>query len=78
MMPILDELRKEYAGRLEIIFYDVYEHRDKATQSRIRVIPTQIFIGPDGREFSRHEGFFPKADILARFKAHGIALAKAS
>jgi thioredoxin 1 len=77
MMPILDELRKDYAGRLEVTFYDVYQHRDKAMESRIRVIPTQLFIGPDGNEFYRHEGFFPKADILARFKEKGITLTRA-
>jgi thioredoxin 1 len=76
MMPILDELRKDYAGRLDVVFYDVYKHRDKAMQSRIRVIPTQLFVGPDGNEFFRHEGFFPKEDILARFTEHGIALGK--
>lgn len=77
MMPILDELHKDYAGQLEVTFYDVYQHRDKAMESRIRVIPTQIFIGPDGNEFFRHQGFFSKEDILAKFGEHGIALTKA-
>ena len=74
MAPILDELRTEYGGQLDVAFWDVYEHKDKATSYRVRVIPTQVFIGTDGKEFFRHEGFFPKKDILAKFEEHGIAL----
>jgi thioredoxin 1 len=74
MQPILEELRKEYTGQLEVPFWDVYEHPDKSKAYKIRVIPTQVFIGADGKEFFRHEGFFPKEDILAKLKEHGIAL----
>jgi len=74
MQPILAELRKEYKGQLEVPFWDVYEHQDKAKSYGIRVIPTQVFIGADGKEFFRHEGFFPKEDILAKFKEHGVTL----
>ncbi len=74
MQPILEELRKEYEGQLEVPFWDIYEHPDKAKAYKIRVIPTQVFIGADGKEFFRHEGFFAKEDILAKFKEHGIIL----
>ena len=74
MQPILAELRKEYKGQLEVPFWDVHEDPGKATAYGIRVIPTQVFVGADGKEFFRHEGFFPKRDILARFKEHGIVL----
>jgi thioredoxin 1 len=26
-------------------------------------MPTQVFLDKDGKEFFRHEGFYPKADI---------------
>ena len=74
MQPILEELRKEYKGQLEVPFWDIYDHPDKAKAYKIRVIPTQVFVGADGKEFFRHEGFFPKADILAKFKEHGVVL----
>jgi thioredoxin 1 len=74
MQPILEELRKENKGQLEVPFWDVYDHPDKAKAYGIRVIPTQVFIGADGKEFFRHEGFFPKADILAKFTEHGVVL----
>jgi thioredoxin 1 len=74
MQPVLKELRTEYTGQLDVPFWDVYAHPDKAKAYHIRTIPTQVFIGADGKEFFRHEGFFPKADILAKFKAHGVIL----
>ena len=72
MAPILDELREANAGTLPVIFYDVSEQQDKAQEYSIRVIPTQIFYDKEGKEFFRHEGFMPKADIIAKFKEKGI------
>ncbi|MFB3881395.1 MAG: thioredoxin family protein [Armatimonadota bacterium] len=74
MQPILEELRKEYKGQLEVPFWDVYEHPEKARAYKIRVIPTQVFVDADGKELFRHEGFFPKEEILAKFKELGINL----
>ena len=37
-------------------------------QYGIRVIPTQIFFAADGKELFRHEGFFSKEDIVAKWK----------
>lgn len=74
MAPILDELREENTGTVAVIFYDVSEQQEKAREYGIRVIPTQVFFGKNGKEFFRHEGFMPKADIIAKFKEKGIAL----
>jgi thioredoxin 1 len=74
MAPILDGLRTEYAGRLEVQFVDVWKDPDAAEPYRVRVIPTQIFYGADGRELGRHEGFIDRAQILERWKALGVAL----
>jgi thioredoxin 1 len=71
MAPILVALRNEYAGRLEVVFIDVWKDQAKAQEYGIRVIPTQIFYGADGRELLRHEGFFAKEDILAAWREHG-------
>jgi len=76
MMPILEELKKEYAGRLEVKFIDVRKNPDIARQYRVKIIPTQIFLAPDGTELYRHKGFFPKKDIVAKWKELGIDLEK--
>lgn len=71
MAPILEELKTEYAGRLQVDFYDVWEDPRPAREFRISVIPTQVFLDPDGRELFRHEGFMSKPDILGMWKRLG-------
>ena len=74
MAPILDELKTTYAGKLEVVFIDVWENQQAGEQYGIRMIPTQIFYDAEGRELFRHEGFFSKEDILAKWKEfHVIA-----
>jgi thioredoxin 1 len=53
-------------------FIDVWENRGAGAQYRIRVIPTQIFYAPSGKELERHEGFLSKEDILGRWKKLGF------
>lgn len=72
MAPILEELKKEYAGRASIVFIDVWENRDQAPKFGIRAIPTQIFYDKSGKEVSRHMGFMDKESIVAVFKKLGV------
>ncbi len=74
MAPILDGLKAEYAGRMDVQFIDVWRDHRAAEPFAVRMIPTQIFFGPDGRELARHEGFMAKAEILAQWKALGVSL----
>jgi thioredoxin 1 len=75
MKPILDELAREYAGRLEVVFIDIWERRDEGKRFGIRMIPTQIFFSAEGAELARHEGFMSKKDILATWAKLGVKLA---
>lgn len=74
MAPILAQLAAEYAGRVEVVFVDVWKNRDAAEPYGIRVIPTQIFYDAAGKERFRHEGFMAKKDILAKWKELGLDL----
>lgn len=74
MAPILEQLRADYAGRMEVTFIDVWQAPEQATAHRIQMIPTQIFYGADGRELARHEGFMSREEILAQWKALGVEL----
>jgi len=74
MAPILEELKEQYKGRLDVIFLDVWKNPDVSKQYGIRVIPTQIFYDATGKERFRHEGFFSKEDILAKWKEFGVDL----
>lgn len=74
MKPIIEELQKDYKGKLEVVFIDVWKDSSAAEKYNIQSIPTQIFLDEDGKEFSRHTGFFAKEDILKTFEDHGIKL----
>lgn len=74
MAPMLEELRKEYAGRLIVTFLDIDENPAFISQYKIRVKPTQIFYGASGKELFRHEGFYSKDDILGKFREFGVKL----
>jgi thioredoxin 1 len=74
MAPILEGLKKEYKGRLEVVFIDVWENPDEAKKTGIKIIPTQIFYDASGKELFRHEGFFSKEDILGKWKEFGVNL----
>ncbi|MFP4056375.1 MAG: thioredoxin family protein [Candidatus Brocadiia bacterium] len=76
MAPILEELKTDYADRFETVFIDVRENRAAARRYDIRVIPTQIFLGPSGEELFRHEGFYSKEDILTKWKELGFDMTK--
>jgi thioredoxin 1 len=74
MAPILEQLRTDYTGRLEVRFIDVWQKPEEASAYGIQMIPTQIFYGADGRELARHEGFISREEILAKWKALGVEL----
>jgi len=77
MAPILEELKTEYAGKLDVVFIDVWQNSGAGEEYGIRLIPTQIFYGPDGKERFRHEGFFSKEDILNKWRELGFEFAAA-
>jgi thioredoxin 1 len=72
MAPILAELRQTFAGRLNVQFIDVWENRPAGEQHNIRAIPTQIFFDASGHELFRHEGFYGREEILAKWKDLGF------
>ena len=74
MMPVLDELRREYADRLNVEFVNTQENKEEAKMHGIKLIPTQIFFDAAGKELFRHEGFFSKEDILAKWKELDVDL----
>ena len=80
MAPILDKLTKEYAGKFDVKFIDVWlkENTAEATKHRIKLIPTQIFFDAEGKELWRHEGFISEADILGKWKELGYDFKQAA
>ena len=70
MQPVMKQIEEEYP-EVNVVFYDIrsQDTRHYARQHRIRMIPTQVFLDENGKEYYRHEGFFPKEElekVLAR------------
>lgn len=76
MAPILAGLKRDYADQFITEFVDVWENPDAGKPYNIQMIPTQIFFDAEGKELFRHEGFFGKEDILAKWKELGVNLEK--
>ena len=74
MAPILADLKTTFAGQLEVDFIDVWKNPDAGERYGVRVIPTQIFYDAQGNELFRHEGFFGKEDMLAKWQELGVDL----
>ncbi|PLX80552.1 MAG: thioredoxin [Desulfuromonas sp.] len=71
MAPILDQLREDFAGRLEVKFVDAWKNREEASGYKVRMIPTQIFYSSDGKELFRHSGFYGREEILGKWRELG-------
>jgi thioredoxin 1 len=74
MAPVLEQLRADYAGRMDVVFIDVWQRPEEARRYRVHMIPTQIFYAADGRELARHEGFIDREGILGAWAKLGVSL----
>ena len=72
MAPILEQLEKEYRGRANVIFVDVWQDNKVASPYRVQMIPTQIFFDATGKEANRHIGFMDRQPIVDTFKKLGV------
>ncbi len=72
MVPVMEALKQEYPGRLNVDFVDVMANPAAGEKYQIQSIPTQILFDASGREVFRHIGFWPKEEIVAKFKELGL------
>jgi thioredoxin 1 len=74
MQPVMKAVEEKYGKQVNVIFYDVWkdDQREYAGKYDIKVIPTQVFLDKEGKEFFRHEGFFPEAEIDKLLQKRGL------
>jgi thioredoxin 1 len=74
MQPIMKEVAQEYKGQVKVVFHDVWTPQGKVDGMKynIRVIPTQVFLDKNGKEYYRHEGYFPKEELVKVLKMQGV------
>jgi thioredoxin 1 len=78
MVPVLEELKREYAGIVDIEYINVAENPDvmKKLGLPIRAIPFQVFYDASGKVVKQHYGYMSKESILKEFKNLGFGLKK--
>lgn len=74
MQPIMKSIEEKYSKDVKVIFYDVWTPLGKpmAAKYNINLIPTQVFLDENGKEFFRHEGFFPEEELVKVLKSKGV------
>jgi len=80
MQPVMKSLEVKYGDQIKILFHDVWTEQGQpyAAKFGIRLIPTQVFLDSKGKEFYRHEGFFPEAEIDKLLQKKGLKIQAAS
>jgi thioredoxin 1 len=76
MQPVMESLEGKYGVQLKIVFHDVWTPKGKpyAYEYNIRLIPTQVFLDKNGKEFFRHEGYFPEVEIDKLLQKQGLRI----
>jgi thioredoxin 1 len=76
MQPVMKAIEKKYGDQVKVVFYDVWrpEQKKYAEQYGIKLIPTQVFLDAAGKEFFRHEGFYPEAEIDKLLQKQGLKI----
>lgn len=72
MKVVMDKLRTDYKDKLEVLFIDVKKDRENMRRFGVTMIPTQVFLDKDGKEFHRHIGFYAFEEIAPVLKKQGI------
>ncbi len=72
MKPVMEKLRTNYRSKLEVIFIDVRKDRDSGRKFGVAMIPTQVFLDKNGKEFHRHIGYYAYEEIAPVLKKAGL------
>jgi thioredoxin 1 len=63
LRPVLQKIRKDYTGKLEVLIIDIRNNQKLASDYQIQVIPTVVFFDPAGKEVFRHQGFMSEEKV---------------
>lgn len=72
MQPVMRSIEEKYKGKVKVVFHDVWKDKAPAQKYGIQLIPTQVFLDKEGKEFFRHEGFFAEDEIVKLFETKGV------
>jgi thioredoxin 1 len=72
MQPVMKSIEEKYGQQVKVVFHDVWKDKTPARKYGIQLIPTQVFLDENGKEFFRHEGFFAESEIIKLFESRNV------
>jgi thioredoxin 1 len=74
MVPVLEELKREYSGVIEIEYINITENPDVMQKLGlpVRAVPFQIYYDVSGKIVKRHYGYVSREEIVKAFKELGF------
>jgi len=74
MQMVMKSIEKKYGNQVKVVFHDVWTPEGKpfGKQYGVEAIPTQVFLDENGKEFSRHVGFFPEEELVKVLQSKGV------
>jgi thioredoxin 1 len=74
MQAVMKSIEKKYSNQVKVVFHDVWTPEGKpfAVQYGIESIPTQVFLDENGKEFSRHVGYFAEEELVKVLNSNGV------
>jgi len=74
MQSVMKSIEKKYGTQVKVVFHDVWTPEGKPFGEKygIESIPTQVFLDENGKEFSRHVGYFPEEELVKVLKTKGV------
>jgi len=74
---LLAAMAPRLKGHVDVIHLDPDEYPTETAKWRVRIIPTQIVVGADGKEVARIEKFVPEAELVAALAKADVKLGAA-
>jgi thioredoxin 1 len=74
MQPVMKSIEEKYGRQVKVVFHDVWTEAGApyGKQYSIEAIPTQVFLDENGKEFFRHVGYFPEAELVKVLRDKGV------
>lgn len=64
--PIVDELKDEYAGQVDIQYLDVYDNMEEAQKLGVTAVPTLVFYDAGGGVAHQNAGLMQADELRSK------------
>jgi thioredoxin 1 len=65
---IIQGVKSGYPGQFTVRQLYIDEQAPMFRQYRVAIVPTQVFLDPGGREVFRHQGVFPREQLVQKLR----------